>query len=281
LCAGLNSIYATVQPQTSQPKASVAVAYAKTVTPVASTKAVGPTATSTPAVPTKTAIPSLEVIATPTSTPKPTQVICPAEDLLIGQNWRPYEGVTVGSSPYKLFPPYPKSNRRVPVNGPPQFIDAVCRLMSELRQKTPEHYQEMLAYMPRIVYVKGSSIGGATARSDGSFAIDGSNFNTFVFVAAHELGHNLNDVRYGDSSENAANAYATTVTKNLGYTPLLWRSTTPLPASYDPMVNTCRDFDRLSRITQWVQQKLGDSYRPASAEDVVLTFNRLSCGGDW
>lgn len=107
------------------------------------------------------------------------------------------------------------SHKSFRVEGPPQFIAAVDGLLTQLRERTPQRYEEVITYLPKAVYDPSILSIPAHGLADGRFAIDGTDpFFRFVFL--HEVGHNVHGKQFDDWSENAANAYAHTVLQEFG-----------------------------------------------------------------
>jgi hypothetical protein len=113
----------------------------------------------------------------------------------------------------------------LPITGPPQFRESVERVLKELREEAPHRYREVLGYLPKAEYAPGNPFAG---RSDGLFTIDGggdipmgnghhraNSYEYFRFVFLHEVGHNIAMQQKNDSSEEAANAYADKVVKEV------------------------------------------------------------------
>lgn len=106
-------------------------------------------------------------------------------------------------------------------NGNSTFYWSVLKVLEELRDRAPKRYEELLTYLPRFVYdaqrLRRENGPHAAARSDGLYAIDGGqDFEFFRFLVLHEVGHSVAG-RRGDRSEAAADAYANTVLRELGY----------------------------------------------------------------
>jgi hypothetical protein len=109
------------------------------------------------------------------------------------------------------FPVRGRSRADFPIidNGNPQFSPGVNRILDELEQKVPEHFREVLEYLPKAEY--NASLGGYSY-SDGRFSIDASRYENFRWVFLHEAGHNIRGKQNNDWSEEAANDYANQVT---------------------------------------------------------------------
>lgn len=100
----------------------------------------------------------------------------------------------------------------LPISGPPQFEQAVYRVLNELKANAPHRYQEVLEYLPKAEY--DASLGG-WSYSDGRFGIDGSNYGSFRWVFLHEVGHNVRGEQWNNWSEEAASTYANQVCTEL------------------------------------------------------------------
>jgi hypothetical protein len=107
---------------------------------------------------------------------------------------------------------YPQENGREPfwVDGPPQFVAAVDHLLTQLRERTPHRYEEVITYLPKAVYDPSILSIPAHGLADGRFAMDGTE-PYFRFIFLHEVGHTVHGKQFGDWSEDAATAYAHTV----------------------------------------------------------------------
>jgi energy-coupling factor transporter ATP-binding protein EcfA2 len=124
----------------------------------------------------------------------------------------------------------PAPRRAWHIEGRPRFRDAVDRVLDELQRNAPHRYQEALAYLGRAVYdpdAVNRRYQNAWAVSDGTFAIDGTNYEHFILVFLHEVGHNVAGMARGDWSEEAAYAYAVEVLRELG--PRDWQGQTNQP----------------------------------------------------
>ncbi len=125
---------------------------------------------------------------------------------------------------------HPASGREWHIEGPPAFREAVNRVLNELQRTAPHRYQEALTYLGRAVYdpdAVARRYRDAWAVSDGTFAIDGTNYEHFILVFLHEVGHNVAGQTRGDWSEVAAYSYAVEVLRELG--PRAWHGQTNQP----------------------------------------------------
>ena len=100
-----------------------------------------------------------------------------------------------------------------PIIGPESFKQAVKHILQELKTKAPHRYAEVVTRMPKAEYVTGDR--GFSGRSDGLFTMDGSHYESFRWVFLHEVGHNVAMKERDDHSEEAANAYADMVLREM------------------------------------------------------------------
>lgn len=140
----------------------------------------------------------------------------------------PWATTTLGPSIIAPFPPAQRAPEGdasptpdgFPIAGPPQFGVAVRRILADLRERAPQRYREAVGSLPKAVYdpdrLRQETNDGTLARSDGIFAIDGSDYEAFRFVFLHEVGHNVAQRNGGDNSEAAADDYANRVIRELG-----------------------------------------------------------------
>jgi hypothetical protein len=102
-----------------------------------------------------------------------------------------------------------RSRAAFPVVGSPSFVSAMNKVLDELEQKVPYAYRDLLDYLPCAVYApEVLSPLGLQGRSDGLFAVDGTQYVNLRWLALHETGHNIYGKKYGDWSEQSANCYA-------------------------------------------------------------------------
>lgn len=117
-------------------------------------------------------------------------------------------------TPVALIPRLNGTTPPFTIAGPPQFIDAVQRLVSEARELAPHRYREALEFFPHAFYTPERRHEFA-GRSDGLFSIDGSDYEFFRWVFWHEVGHCVCYHNNHDLSQESANAYADTVVREL------------------------------------------------------------------
>jgi hypothetical protein len=113
----------------------------------------------------------------------------------------------------------------LPVEGTPQFEASTRRVLTELLNCTPERYNEVVIYLPQAVYDPNLVHPEADdrnprrlhGRSDGYFGRDGSGLSYYFFryVFLHEVGHNVMWACCNDRSEEAADAYADMVLREM------------------------------------------------------------------
>jgi hypothetical protein len=96
--------------------------------------------------------------------------------------------------------------------GPTTFVMAVRKLERELKLVQPKMLRQFISYFPVVTYAPGfldrEHRDGATARADGLFAIDGSDYDFFRWVFLHELGHHACRTSRRWGSESDANRFA-------------------------------------------------------------------------
>jgi len=111
----------------------------------------------------------------------------------------------------------------IPTEGPPAFVESIQRAFSVLHERAPHRYEEAKEYLPKARWapeIRAPRANGhsVVANSGGNFAItmqeNGEEY--FVWVFAHEVGHNVAGRQRGDHSEEAANAYADQVVREVG-----------------------------------------------------------------
>jgi hypothetical protein len=118
-----------------------------------------------------------------------------------------------------IFAPWPgwlAYDGQLPIVGPPPFSSAVCRLLSELSERAPDRFQDVLTHLPMAVYDPSIRSVQADGRADGRFAVDGRDYDRFRFAFLHEVGHNVAGKVRNDWSKNAADDYAHAAVAALG-----------------------------------------------------------------
>lgn len=130
-----------------------------------------------------------------------------------------YEYTDSGSIPVTLSISS-SSDGTITIKGTQTFIDNVRFILKELYEYLPERYGQAIRCLPEVVYSQNPLYGRdgrrVLARSDGKFAIDGSeNFGNFRHIFLHEIGHKWCGKQYNDWSEQAAEQYSQTVLAEL------------------------------------------------------------------
>lgn len=100
------------------------------------------------------------------------------------------------------------------IEGPLPFRQAVRRILWLLKERAPRRYGEVVKYLPQAVFdperFKRDRWRGV-ANSSGYFSQAGvGTWLALLTAILHEAGHNV-AFQYGDSSEDAANAYESAV----------------------------------------------------------------------